>query len=472
MSPEEITSVVEGIRERVRERHAKTIDALPEFELPSLDPLGHARDAAEGKSSAIGRVNPRPPGLLNNLIQAVKKTVARALDWHVRDQVDFNHAAIRFMDKSIDAAVEQNQALLRVAKGLAEINERYVQQIGDMLSHWKNWRPAIEEQLTQAEMRYLHSVREMESSARNREDSIRAAAREMHQDYLRELKRSTDEIQARFWSDFEKIEARQQQLIETELRMIRRRAGQQPLLPIAQPTAAAQLPVANVAPTPPAGIPAFDYARFEERFRGNEQYVESTQEIYLAHFAGHGPVLDLGCGRGEFLALLSANGVECRGVDADSDAIAACRERGLEVEQGDLFEFLERQPNSSLGGVFSAHVVEHLPTSRLPGLIALISEKLVPGGVLAIETPNPNCLAIFAGDFFLDPTHVRPVPSRQLHFYFEECGFGQIEIRELHPAATIHPELAALEASAELRAFRDKFFGGLDYAIIGRKLPA
>jgi O-antigen chain-terminating methyltransferase len=310
----------------------------------------------------------------------------------------------------------------------------------------------------------------MESSARNREDSIRAAARETHQDYLRELKRSTDEIQARFWSDFEKIEARHQQLIETELRVIRRRAAQQPPPPSTQP-AAGQHPAANGVPTIPlAAIPAFDYARFEERFRGKEQYVESTQEIYLEHFAGHGPVLDLGCGRGEFLALLSANGIECSGVDADSDAIAACRERGLEVAQGDLFEHLERQPKASLGGVFCAHVVEHLPTSRLPGLIALIAEKLAPGGVLAIETPNPNCLAIFAGDFFLDPTHVRPVPSRQLHFYFEECGFGQIEIREMHPAAAIHPELAALEASAELRAFRDKFFGALDYAIIGRKL--
>jgi O-antigen chain-terminating methyltransferase len=159
-------------------------------------------------------------------------------------------------------------------------------------------------------------------------------------------------------------------------------------------------------------------------------------------------------------------------VDADSDAIAACRERGLNVEQADLFEYLERQPGNSLGGVFCSHVVEHLPPARLPRLIALIGDKLSPGGVLAIETPNPNCLAIFAGDFFLDPTHVRPVPSRQLHFYFEECGLGQIEIRELHPASALHPELAALDGSAELRAFRDKFFGGLDYAIIGRKLPA
>lgn len=470
MSPEEITSVVDEIRERVRARHAKTVDALPEFELPSLDPLGHARDAAEGKSSAIGRVNPRPPGLLNNLIQAVKKTVARALDWHVRDQVDFNHAAIRFMDKSIDAAAEQNQAILRVARGLAELNKCYARQMGDMLSHWNNWRPAIEEQLTQAEMRYLHSVREMESSARNREDSIRAAAREMHQDYLRALQRANDEIQTRFWADLEKIRTEQQQLIQTELRLIRRRAAQPAA---AQPLVTAPRPAANGAPaSTPTAIPAFDYARFEERFRGREQYVESTQEIYLDYFAAHGPVLDLGCGRGEFLALLSKNGVEARGVDADPDAIAACREQGLNVEQADLFEFLERQPGSSLGGVFCSHVVEHLPPARLPRLIALIGDKLSAGGVLAIETPNPNCLAIFAGDFFLDPTHVRPVPSRQLHFYFEECGFGRIEIRELHPASALHPELAALDGSAELRAFRDKFFGGLDYAIIGRKLQA
>ena len=100
----------------------------------------------------------------------------------------------------------------------------------------------------------------------------------------------------------------------------------------------------------------------------------------------------------------------------------------------------------------------------------LAARKLLPGGVFAIETPNPGCLAIFAGDFYLDPTHQRPVPSRQLDFYLREAGFGEIETHELNPAAEVFPELAAMDESEALRGFRRRFFGGLDYAIIGRKM--
>jgi O-antigen chain-terminating methyltransferase len=100
----------------------------------------------------------------------------------------------------------------------------------------------------------------------------------------------------------------------------------------------------------------------------------------------------------------------------------------------------------------------------------LAAEKLAPGGVIAVETPNPRCLAIFAGDFYIDPTHVRPVPPALLSFYFEEAGIGGIELHELHPAADLFPEIAALDNVEGLRDFRRKFFGGLDYALVGRKL--
>jgi O-antigen chain-terminating methyltransferase len=99
----------------------------------------------------------------------------------------------------------------------------------------------------------------------------------------------------------------------------------------------------------------------------------------------------------------------------------------------------------------------------------LAVEKLAPGGLLAMETPNPGCLAIFARDFYLDPTHVRPVPSNQLHYYFEEAGFVDLEVHELHPASDVYSEIAALDQVEALRGFRDKFFGGLDYAMLGRK---
>jgi SAM-dependent methyltransferase len=181
-------------------------------------------------------------------------------------------------------------------------------------------------------------------------------------------------------------------------------------------------------------------------------------------------VLDLGCSRGEFLELMRENGIAARGIDLDPESIALCRQKGLDVEQADLFSYLAGLADQSLGGVFSSQVVEHLPPNRLPELIALAARKLEPGGLLAIETPNPECLAIFASNFYLDPTHVRPVPSALLHFYFEENGLGSIEVRQLAPATEVFPEIAALAGVDGLAAFQQRFFGGLDYAILGRKL--
>jgi O-antigen chain-terminating methyltransferase len=109
--------------------------------------------------------------------------------------------------------------------------------------------------------------------------------------------------------------------------------------------------------------------------------------------------------------------------------------------------------------------VEHLPPERLPEMIKLAASRLAPGGVIAIETPNPECLAIFATHFYLDPTHTRPIPHPLLLFYLEEFGVGGIEVRRLSPAVETMPALAALPAD-----FREAFFGGLDYAVVGRKL--
>jgi O-antigen chain-terminating methyltransferase len=110
-------------------------------------------------------------------------------------------------------------------------------------------------------------------------------------------------------------------------------------------------------------------------------------------------------------------------------------------------------------------VVEHLQPERLPEFVKLASAALERGGMLAIETPNPECLAIFATHFYLDPTHTRPVPHPLLAFYLEEFGFGLIEVHRLAPAVESMPALAALPEE-----FRTAFFGSLDYAITARKL--
>ncbi len=486
MSPQEIEAAVAEIRNRVLERYRKTVEDLDGFALPSLDPLGHARDAAEGKAAAIGRVNPRPGGLVNNAIQYAKRLVARCLNWFVRDQIDYNRAVITYMERVIETLIEQNHNLLRVAQGLVD-TQRNVAELDeaqrDMLNHWRNWRPEWEQRLTDSEIEFLHAVRKVEGAARLREETAQTAGAEMrrklaemdkgqqtlkagavtmHREYSALLAQSVEDIQRQFWADMQKQRVEHEKSIHTELRLIRRRSR-------AAPATAAPLP-APAADGTTAAFPPFDYGRFQERFRGSEEYVAGNQSQYLEICRGLAPVADLGCGRGELLKLLRDAGVECLGADSDPDAVSACRAKGLDVEAGDLFAFLQRREAGSLGAVVCAHVVEHLPPLRLPELVELAAAKLKPGGILALETPNPACLAIFTGDFYLDPTHRRPAPAQQLRFYMEESGFGGIEVRELNPAYERIPELAGLRKDPATKPFVEKFFGGLDYVILGKKL--
>jgi O-antigen chain-terminating methyltransferase len=158
-------------------------------------------------------------------------------------------------------------------------------------------------------------------------------------------------------------------------------------------------------------------------------------------------------------------GIQAVGIDLNEDSLAVCRGKGLDVESANLFDYLRALPDSSLGGIVCAQVVEHLPPERLPELVELAHAKLRTGALLAIETPNPECLAIFATHFYLDPTHRHPIPPALMSFYVEEAGFGRIEVERLSPAMESMPSIAELP-----EGFRQEFFGALDYAVFARKL--
>ena len=208
-----------------------------------------------------------------------------------------------------------------------------------------------------------------------------------------------------------------------------------------------------------------DYLRFAERFRGSEEYVRNSFKFYVPLFSKRKDVLDIGCGRGEFLELMREAGVPARGIDLSREWVQLCAQKGLRAEVADLFRYLSDLPDFALDGIFCAQVVEHLPPDRIPEFIRLAAQKLVRDGLLVIETPNPECLAIFATHFYLDPTHTRPVPHPLLAFYMEEHGLGGIELHRRSPAVDSMPELAEIP-----KGVRDALFGGLDYAIAGRKL--
>jgi O-antigen chain-terminating methyltransferase len=452
----ELIALLREVRERVHARNpqngAPSGAAAGEIPLMDLMPLVQARDSAFGKVAAIGTVNPRPGGLANALVQAWKRVVARVLDWHVREQVEFNRKMVACVDASIEALTETNRALSELG------------HLKDSLNHWAQWRLEWERKLERNEIQFLRSVADLQGAFQHRatlmDANYRDSMRSQHAQYLAVLDQSTLDVQKRLWADMERIRLEYERLIFSELRTIRQRAEVR------------GAPSPPAPPTPPedrreqvhSPLP-FDYGRFAERFRGSEEYVKSGQQFYLPYFSACRNVLDIGCGRGEFLEMMHAAGVPAKGIDLSHESIAICRHKGMQADTADLFDYLAALPEASLDGIFCSQVVEHLSPGRLPEMIRLCASRLTRNGVIALETPNPECLAIFATHFYLDPTHHRPVPHPLLAFYLEESGVGNIEVKKLSPAAESTPSLASLPED-----FREAFFGGLDYAILGKKL--
>ena len=172
----------------------------------------------------------------------------------------------------------------------------------------------------------------------------------------------------------------------------------------------------------------FDYFMFEQRFRGDVTLIKQRQEAYLEFFRGKQNVIDLGCGRGEFVELLTEHGIQATGIDMNEDMIDFCRDRGINVVQANLFDYLEGIADRSIDGIFAAQVVEHLTPQQIMGFIGLCGSKLKSAGVVVAETVNANC-PYALGNFYLDPTHVKPVPFGLLRFMFEQEAFDIREIR-------------------------------------------
>jgi SAM-dependent methyltransferase len=233
--------------------------------------------------------------------------------------------------------------------------------------------------------------------------------------------------------------------------------------------------LADRMPAPSAGAdPRFDafYLKLEDRFRGSREDIRGRVEIYVPLVAGAGagthgrPIVDLGCGRGEWMEAITAHGLSGYGVDANPVMVADCAQRGQRAVQADALDHLRSLPTSSVGAITSMHVVEHLPFSRLLAVVEESLRVLNPGGVLILETPNPENLLVGADRFYIDPTHQRPIPPPLLQFVAEHLGFVDVEVLRLHPVP--QGEWLA-EASPDGQRLNELLFGAQDYAVVARK---
>ncbi len=214
------------------------------------------------------------------------------------------------------------------------------------------------------------------------------------------------------------------------------------------------------------------YRRLEDSLRGGEAHVREDVAPYVALAAEHQPVLDVGCGRGEFLAACREHGITARGVDTNERSVSDLRERGFDVALAAIPECFASIADGSLGSVLAMHVAEHLPVDALFALFRESARVLRSGGLLMIETPNAESMAMSAGDFWRDPTHLAPRHPAALTVLAREHGFAIEEIRAVHelPEGTriaIHegdpPELQRV-----IHAVNDRLFAPQDLRLILR----
>jgi SAM-dependent methyltransferase len=231
------------------------------------------------------------------------------------------------------------------------------------------------------------------------------------------------------------------------------------------------------------------YVAFEDEFRGSPDEIRRRVEAYLPLLSSASDIVDLGCGRGELLGLLSERGVAARGVDANPAMVALCLSRGLDVQQGDALSYLERRDDGSIGALVAIQVVEHFTPAYLMKVLEAAFLKMRPGAPLVLETINPACWMAFFDTYLRDVTHQQPLHPDTLRLLVQASGFSRVDVqfREQIPearrldriepgaeGASVSERAAGLaEVVLAINAHADKLnrllFSWMDYAVVARR---
>jgi 2-polyprenyl-3-methyl-5-hydroxy-6-metoxy-1,4-benzoquinol methylase len=431
-----------------RERN-KSIEQA-ESSQPSSGELVELRSAIAALCSSyaiVGQTPPEPPTFRGRIGARLVKLVQRLLFWYTPQIVHFQYSALRAFESALRVFEEQLRSVQRLET--------------------ENIQPL------EAELR---------SERRDRQAAMTAAAsrteileRRLEALRLQALPRMDCEI-ARLSSQ----QTAQEERINREIARLRAQQTVQEgrialliqarndLLELSSPATVKRLRQEELH-----NMDAL-YAALEDEFRGSRLAIKERLSVYLPKLADAAigsesmPILDVGCGRGEWLELLREHQLYASGIDLNRVVLAICQELGLPVMEADAVEHLRSLPESSLGAVTAFHVIEHL---ALPQLLALLDEAkrtLKPGGVAIFETPNPNNLFVSSRYFYLDPTHRHPIPPLLGRFLAEARGFERVEILELHPWPVAHRVDTSTGGDVAAR-FNECFYGPQDYAIIGWK---
>src|ERR1019366_7454421 len=488
--------------------------------LHDLWQLGKEIDTAREGSRLTGQLNPRDPGPINGLIQFAKRVMKRSLTWYTRPLHLFQGGVIRALDqlraivdnhndslrKVADELVSQATALEQKAAGLddkfsesvltleaklKEATSKFEQKAGESVlaleAKLKEATSRLEQKAAGLDDKLSESVLALEAKLKEATSRYEVRFAEAATAHQAGLSSALAPYSARIASIADELETLRSELRQTraELReantrgRVRDRDVRRTLYALQNGEAAGKEPA---HPPTPAMFRSeiksdreFDYFAFEELYRGEEADIRQRQQEYLQYFRGRDNVVDLGCGRGEFLEVLRDNDISARGVELGLDQYLLCREKGLDVVQQDLFSFLESLPDESLGGLFSAQVIEHLAASDQLRFVSLAYRKTRPGSPVIFETINAQCVFAVMRNFFVDPTHIRPVHPETLKFAMESANFHDVELRFSSPMTERQipslklngdtPQLA--EFNRAMEGLNELIYGFMDYAAIG-----
>jgi SAM-dependent methyltransferase len=235
-------------------------------------------------------------------------------------------------------------------------------------------------------------------------------------------------------------------------------------------------------------VDSVTYVAFEDQFRGSQDDIRRRVEDYVPILAAASDVVDVGCGRGELLALLKERGVTARGVDVNPTMVALCRGRGLDVQEGDALSYLQRQSDASIGGLIGIQVVEHFTPAYLTKFLETAFHKMRPGAPLLLETINVACWMAFFETYLRDLTHRQPLHPDTLRHLVQASGFTDVDVQFRAPVAeadrldrvgapteSAGPEAAGRfdDLGTAINAHADKLnrllFSSMDYVVVARR---
>lgn len=445
--------------------------------MPDTSSLRESARHLRQTHALVGQMPPQPPTMRGRLGASIIRKIRRALHWYTPQILQFHQTVTDVTEKQVKAIEEMHGILGELGRDLTQeiaaregFETRAASEIRQLVEDFKHDRTVQAERVDIGVERAIAGARALLEQARTAiEDQLRSAAHAWEEEHKRveAVGKGIEAVEKRLGDSERTILSLRRGLLSQEVRLTvlleqaRKRMDQM---------GAAQL----------AGLVAEDahktdalYLTFEDQFRGTREDIQQRFRVYLPILKSHGivgpemPLLDVGCGRGEWLEILRQEGVCSSGVDANRIMLTECRTRQLDVVEGEAVEYLRSLDAESLGGVTGFHIIEHLPFPRLIDLLDETVRVLKPGGVAIFETPNPSNVLVGTERFYFDPTHRNPLPSPLVRFLVEERGLCRVEVMELHP----WPEGARVpeQGCPVADRFNQLFYGPVDYAIIGWK---